>query len=281
MVKHELSITSEERPEKEEALLCVECNEKYFTLVLTSSSSGKIFYLKYFPIKENLAIPLEELIAISIDKDEYLSDYHNNVKVIYNFPESCLVPASDFKMPLNQAYIRLNYGDTSKGLVLNEKIPGNELFNVYRIPGDLHSGLQQSYKGGKYWHIYSLMIASYEPVEEENHFQVLFYADKMLVMVHKENALQLINAYQYQTPEDVAYYLLSLCRLFEIEPENARIHVSGLIDTESAIAAELLKYLRNVYFGTGSPQILQETEHDQEAVPDHYFSYLVKLALCV
>lgn len=283
MTKHEYAIKSEAaKPARADAVLCVECSERFFTILLAGRQEGKIYFLKYFPLKNDIDTPVAELVREVVINEEYLSEYQDDIMFIYNYSESNLIPAEEYNIHLNQSYIRLSYGDTTKGVVLNEKIPGKELFNVYRIPGDMHAGLQQDFRGGKYWHIYSLMIASDER-EEGNRFKLVFSSDKLLVMVHRNGRLQLVNAYAYQTPEDVAYYILSICRMLGMEPEEAHIHVSGLIDSESAIATELEKYFRYVYFGEKGEenQYHQEGEEGQHAIPGHYFSYLVKLALCV
>ena len=282
MLKYELAVTNEEAAAQHagKTFLCIELNEQYFTFMLLEEEKGTPLLTRYFPIRENLNSSLGEVIEKAISNELILADFDGVTKVIYNFTDSNILPSEEYKPIHSQSYMKLVFGDTLKGLVLDEKIPGKDMYNIYRVPADIHTGLQKIYKGGNYWHIYSLMVASYVPDGKANKCTLVFYPERVLVMVHINDNLQLINSYQYQTPEDIAYYLLSVCRLLNISSEEANIAVYGLIDFHSAISTELNKYFRNVLFGDSNTNVAIGTENSED-IPPHYFSNLQKLALCV
>ena len=104
-------------------------------------------------------------------------------------------------------------------------------------------------------------------------------ADQFLVVVFKDKAIQLLQSYTYQTPDDVSYYLLSICNRFQISQDKVTLIVSGLLDEQSRLFQELLKYFLHVQWD----QLPDNVQMDAvfSPYPSHYFSPLLKMALCV
>src|SRR6202030_1829347 len=143
---------------------------------------------------------LAELLDEIILEDDFVGNMSGETFLVYNFPESNLVPEKFFRMDLNKQLTDLVYGDLEKELILSEKIPWWELHNVYRIPADVHILLQQRFTSGRYWHFYSLLLKSHKMFtakEEAEFLKAIFYSDKMVVIVLKYGQLQLIQTFPY------------------------------------------------------------------------------------
>ncbi len=66
-----------------------------------------------------------------------------------------------------------------KGLLLNDKVQGWDLYNIYRIPREVHSLLQQKFSAGKYWHYNTLLLSGIEKESlEGDTIKVVIAADK-------------------------------------------------------------------------------------------------------
>jgi hypothetical protein len=103
--------------------------------------------------------------------------------------------------------------------------------------------------------------------------------DQFLVAVFKGTDIQLMQSYSYQTPDDVSYYLLAICKRFNISQEKVTLIVAGLLDEQSRLYQELLKYFLQVQWDQLSGSVKLDAPF--AAFPDHYFSPLLKMALCV
>ena len=201
--------------------------------------------------------------------------------LVYNFPESSLVPEPLFSMDTNKELTEIVHGNLAKGLVLSEKIPWWELFNVYRIAPELHSLLQQQFTAGKYWHYYSLLLKSFKMFdvkEATDCIKVIFYADKMIMLVLKEGKIQLMQTFYYQDSKDVAYHLLNCCQQLGISQEKVLLMVGGLIDRQSSLSTELHKYFLHVSFEEIDESI--KVTDELKELPLHYFSSILKMAVC-
>lgn len=283
MIKPSFDIVSTEW-DKDELLNCIllmEISEKLFAYVLFNRTENIFIAIRQYNLEYNAEKSSIETLKEIISEDDLLQHKVKEAVLVYNFPFSNLLPAKHFNTSISKPLSQLVFGDTHKGLVFSEKIPGKEMYNVYRIPYDIHVLVQQKFGGGKYWHFYTLFLNSANEPDYKlpNLMNIVFYSDKFIVMVCKDQQLLLIQTYHYQTAEDVAFYLLSMCREFEMSQEEVLLVISGLIDEQSTLYMELLKYFNHVQWDklpeSVNPNLLQQQ------FPVHYFLPLLKMALCV
>ena len=81
--------------------------------------------------------------------------------------------------------------------------------------------LQQKFAAGKYWHYYTLLLSAVAKEETPAGVavKVVVAADQFVVAVFREKDLQLLQTYEYHTPDDVSYNLLAVCRQLQLDPE--------------------------------------------------------------
>ncbi len=275
----EVSAISEE--ELLQSRLLVEVNANSFTYVLLNQRNMSPLVVKYYQLEHTKGRPLTETLREIFEEDEMLKRPVKETLLVYNFPESSLVPEPLFSMDTNKELTEIIHGNLQKGLILSEKIPWWELFNVYRIPQDLHKLLQQQFTAGKYWHYYSLLLKSYkmfDSKEETDCIKVIFYADKMIALVLKKGKIQLMQTFYYQDSKDVAYHLLNCCHQLGIRQEEVVLLVGGLIDRQSALSTVLNKYFLQVSFEEIDESI--KVTDELKELPLHYFSSILKMAVC-
>jgi hypothetical protein len=261
--------------------LLVEVNPNSFTYVLLNQRNMSPLVVKYFQLEPSKESPLTEMLRDILETDSLLRRPVKETLLVYNFPESSLIPEPVFTMDTNREIIDTLHGNLQKGLILTEKIPWWELFNVYRISPDLHTLLQQTFTAGKYWHYYSLLLKSYkmfDSAEKENCIKVIFYADKMVALIVKEGRPVLIQTFFYHDTKDVAYHLLNCCQQMGLNQEEVRLLVGGLIDRQSALSAELFKYFLRIQFEEIDESI--KVTDELKELPLHYFSSILKIAVC-
>jgi hypothetical protein len=261
--------------------LLVEVNPNAFTYVLLNQRNMSPLGVKYFQLEQGKDHPLTETVREILQSDPLLKRPVKETLLVYNFPESSLIPEPVFTMDTNREIIDTLHGNLQKGLILTEKIPWWELFNVYRISPDLHQLLQQSFTAGKYWHYYSLMLKSYkmfDSTDREDCIKVIFYADKMVTLVIRDGKVHLVQTFLYQDTKDVAYHLLNCCQQLGLNQEKVKLLVGGLIDRQSALSSELYKYFLRIEFEEIDESI--KVTDELKELPLHYFSSILKMAVC-
>jgi hypothetical protein len=261
--------------------LLVEVNPESFTYVLLNQRNMSPLAVKYYQLEHGRDKRLTESLLEIIQEDELLQRPVKETLLVYNFPESSLVPEPLFSMDTNKELTDIVHGNLQKGLILTEKIPWWELFNVYRISQDLHQLLQQQFTAGKYWHYYSLLLKShkmFDSREESDCIKVIFYADKMITLILKKGIVQLMQTFPYQDTKDVAYHLLNCCHQLSISQEEVVLQVGGLIDRQSTLSTELNKYFLQITFEEIDESI--KVTDELKELPLHYFSSILKMAVC-
>ena len=277
----QIEISSISDEELLQSRLLVEVNPHAFTYVLLNQRNMSPLTVKHFQLEIGKDSSLAETLREILESDPLLRRTVKETLVIYNFPECSLVPEPLFSMDNNREIIDTLHGDLQKGLILSEKIPWWELFNVYRISPDLHQLLQRSFTAGKYWHYYSLLLKSFKMFDSndpEDCIKVIFYSDKMIALFVRDGKVQLVQTFLYQDTKDVIYHLLNCCRQLGLDRENVKLLVGGLIDRQSALSAELNKYFLRLRFEEIDESI--KITDELKELPLHYFSSILKIAVC-
>ncbi|HCL83320.1 MAG TPA: hypothetical protein DIC22_05055 [Chitinophagaceae bacterium] len=225
----------------------------------------------------------ESILRGILENDAVLSRFKaSEVFLVYNFPESNLVPEKYFSADMTRPVTDLIYGNLSQNLVLDEKIPWFEFHNVYRVPARIHFLMQEKFQEARYWHFYSLQLKCYKMFtakEEAAFMKVFFYPDKMVLMVSRSGQLQLIQHFNYQDSKDVLYNLLNCCHQLNLSREELVLELSGMIERKSALYEDLELYFLNIRFESMDDSIRLTDELMQ--FPNHFFSSLLKMAICV
>lgn len=251
----------------------------YVVMGIESSLPLCIKYFQFNQIKGRLQ---EEILREIIFGDELLTREINETYVVYNLPESTLVPDVFFDEKLNKEFANLIYGNLDKGVVVSEKVPWWDIYNVYRLPLDVQKLLQYKFPAAKQWHYYSLLLKSHKkftvPVNTDT-LRVVFCEEKMIVSVYKKGQLQLMQSFLYSNPEDVLYHLINCCRALNMNQQVVSLQLSGFIEKHSVIYTELVKCFFYVSFE--EPEESMAKTDMLQPYPLHYFSSLLKMAACV
>jgi hypothetical protein len=261
--------------------LLIEVGEKVFSYLFYNKEQQHFLGLRQYSIDNSPGKTMLESLLEIIAADEMLQMNFKQAFVIYNYSDSSLLPSRLFHIELNQPATEMIYGNARKGLLLSEKVSGWDMYNIYRVPREIHALLQQKFAAGNYWHYNTLLLSDGQVHgDSESHvIKLIMGTDHFVLMVFKEKNLLLLQSYSYQTPDDVSYYLLSTCNRFQIVQEKTTLIVSGLLEEQSRLYQELLKYFLQVQWDRLPASIQLNKVFSQ--FPSHYFSPLLKMALCV
>jgi hypothetical protein len=284
MVKPSFYIRSQnsQREDSRQERLLLEVHSNSLGYILFDVKKMTPSVIKHYQFAPSNEKALGEIVQEILDGDELLSKDADEVILVYNFEESNLVPEKFFSQDSVRDITDLVHGNLHRGTIFNEKIPWWELYNVYRVSSDVDALFRQKFSSLKTWHAYSLLLKSYKMFHAKENplwMNAVFYEDRMIVSIFKDSKLQLIQAFVYQDRKDVLYQLLNCCEQFDINPEEIALAISGLIDKQSALFTELQKYFLNISFEEINGDIVITDELKE--YPLHYFSSLLRMAVCV
>ncbi|MBS1729317.1 MAG: DUF3822 family protein [Bacteroidetes bacterium] len=129
--------------------------------------------------------------------------------------------------------------------------------------------LRTTFPAAETQHKYKEILRHLHSVSTENLIKVYFYSSYFIAVVIKENQLQLIRHFDFQTPEDALYYILLAIKQTGL-PADTPVEAVGMIDTDSPLYKTLYRYISRFYLEEpGQSKFM--TSGFQE-FPLHYFS---------
>ena len=256
-------------------LLCEVSNEGFaYTIKEEAQNSFKGLAVYHF---EKITPPVGFPIALQIlfHQHEILSKKFKKTIINNSFPSSVLIPFSLYNSQENGNVLNLMYGDLrDNDTVLTDIITQQGVYNSFRIPAAIHDVIQTQFPDAKNVHQYTVLLN--QPVPEKNKLFIIFYSKKIVVLLAKDGKYQLVNSFNYDKAEDVTYTLLNICQQFDVK--NIDLHISGLLEQNSALYKEIYKYFNSIELAT----LPGDKNYSEEILqfPSHYFSHIFAIDSC-
>ncbi|MFT3980491.1 MAG: DUF3822 family protein [Ferruginibacter sp.] len=215
-----------------------------------------------------LATDLQRMLA-----SEALPPYRS-CRICYNFKEGMLVPDAFYSESTRAAMMDDVYGADPTAKYYAETLYGINARYVYRVPQAIDEAIHNRFFNAAVFHTNACLIAA----EKQADLYCVIYNSYIKCIVRNNGQLQLVQSYDYQTPSDVAYHLLNICRQHELSPETATLTLSGFIDRQSNLYEEIYRYFLHVELDEFPAEA--GLAEEIKAYPSHFFSYLVNLIQC-
>jgi hypothetical protein len=271
-------VSDKVHPDPAEMSLCVDVGDSHMTFALLRKSEGRLLGFESYTLNpHSRQDDVEEILRDS----PFLKIPFENACLTYNTPEAVLVPGSLHEPSNAGEVVSLIHGDMPSGIILQEHVPGADMYNVYRVPGWLHRAVTARFSNGEYWHAYSALLKSIgkRRIDWQRTFLYLwFFPTHVIVTLLKDDRLMLMQSFPYETPEDLSYQMLNIVGQFDLDISGLQIYMSGLIDKDSIIHDEIMKYFLNLETDPGGP--LHVHEEVFANYPLHYFTSSLSLCPC-
>ena len=104
-------------------------------------------------------------------------------------------------------------------------------------------------------------------------------SDKQLEIAAKQkNDLLFYNVFDYESDEDVLYYLLFAMEQFNLNPLHVAISIAAQRAVDEALMLNIKKYVKQVNFVTSNPAVKLGDELSK--IPNHFYFTLLNQHLC-
>lgn len=253
-------------------LIC-EISRDGFSYVFENNIDRKFHGLSvfYFDTDNDISGSLKEIFI----EQPLLHKKYKKVFISYSGEESALLPEELYKPGENELLLETLYGDLRESAVATDLVADKKIYNVYRMPAEIHKVMVEHFPLAAISHHHSLLIKQDFPGTDL--LKVIFYKESFIAVLIKGGELQIIQTYPYKSGADVIYHLLNICRQFKME--NVPLQTGGMIEIDSDLHNALHHYFQQVTFDKLPAEY--EFTNGLKALPPHYFSHLYSLALCV
>lgn len=231
-------------------------------------NSDRCDYLKILKF-DNESTVSEKAQAFSklVATDDILKKKNVEVSISLSFKQSILTPSQFHSRDESFSLLKELYGDPYAEQYYHDNISTMFVINDYNLPVAYDNILKDYFPNAAIQHQYSLLIEKLDSIKT---LHVLFYFEKIIVVVFKDKKLQIVQSFIYKVSADVIYHLLNVCKQFELS--NTLIAVYGLIEKRSALYEEIHKYFSDIAFAELPANI--NTGENFSDYPAHFFAHL-------
>lgn len=221
-----------------------------------------------FEKKDDLLLNLQVNETIFSTNDQT----QDKILICYNFRESILVPSKFYNKENNSSMLDLMFGQAEDFVLIQDHIDSRNIYNIYRVPEEVHHWFLLHFPKCKFLHSTNNQASE---ILEETVIRCIVCYGAMKIIFSDQGQIQLIQQYQYKTPEDALYYLLRICENQGVKPNEVKIQLNGLLTADSSLYDLIYNYFTDIKF-CSSPVGEFELEKGNE-IPTHYYSHLLAL----
>ena len=227
--------------------LVIHINESWVIFCLFNnqklSSLNKVRFLHNK--KSNFILKTIKKYIKSFSKENIPSE----VKLIYYNRTSTLVPSDLFDPKNSLNYMKYNTSIRIDDIAANDRVLNHEINNVYIPNIDINNYIFEKFKTFDFYHYSSLIIEKISNDFAEKFGKRVFVNvnDGFIdILYFKDKKLEFYNSYDYNSIEDVLFYLLFCFSELKLNPDEIHTVFSGSIDLDSKLYELIYTYVRNV-----------------------------------
>ncbi len=196
-----------------------------------------------------------------------LQKQFSRIRVSYDLADACLGPSS---LPGKVYSQFLNRQNAS---AFTENIPGWQLDSTVLVPDSIQQLIGDKFREAGRYSFLPLLFKT--PAGNSTaSLRVDFKMEQMTVVALRNNRLLLAQYYDYSSPEDATYYLLSIFKQLSLSQDETVIIVSGLLEKNSELFKMLFQFFRQIDWADSGWEL------SSAGLPPHYFSVLNILTQC-
>lgn len=231
--------------------------------------------MEYYQFKHGQQEEVRQLLATH----HLLQKDYGSTEVFYNNGHSVLIPERYVNSEQADQWLELVVGDLHEELPLQDSIHEMDARLVYSVVPSLHEDLLRRYPNASYSHFNTGWLKKkFKYGQQLTQMEVVLYPSHIIVTLWRQGQLLIIQSYDYDTPEDVAWWLLNVVQQWDMQPSELPVVVSGLVETQSPMYAEIRKYFLDVALDVRPDSFQYDFSFDN--YPQHFFSPIFSLALC-
>ena len=227
--------------------LVIHINESWVIFCLFNnqklSSLNKVRFLHNK--KSNFILKTIKKYIKSFSKENIPSE----VKLIYYNKTSTLVPSTLFDHKNSLNYLKYNTSINIDDIAANDQVLNHEINNVYIPNTEINNFIFEKFRTFDFFHYSSLIIEKISNELAEKFSEKVFVNinDGFIdILFFKDKKLMFYNSYDYNSDEDILFYLLFCFSELKLNPDEIHTVFSGSIDLDSKLYELIYTYVRNV-----------------------------------
>ena len=221
---------------------------------LTFEIGDKTFGFSILDVEKNKFIALgyfrNHLVDV-VHSYSWLGEQFHRIKGIIANSRFTLIPEALFIESEKESYFNFLHERESGETILSDRLEHLGIYTVYSIPGHWRKEIEHVFPKLTLCHISSVLIRNiWMNVKNITGFKVFLNLreGEFDLLVFEGKKFKYCNAFHFQTPEDIAYYVIFVFEQLNLNPEEISMTILGNMDKFSPVFDLLFRYIRNIDF---------------------------------
>jgi hypothetical protein len=214
-------------------------------------------------------------------EDILLKEPYRVSKIVFTTPHFTFVPNKFYNESEHSTYFQNLTDFTEESVFEADSLKNLDFKNVYAIEKSMLNFTQSTFPLAKRFHVFSALIQGCQKLAEvrnghqifanirDGFVQILFFDGKEMIFA---------NAFPFQTPQDLIYYIMMVYEQFKLNPESTPLSISGNLTEDSDIFKYIYRYVRIVNFIKAPTYFRLGQEFT--GIPQHFYFDLFSIKLC-
>jgi hypothetical protein len=223
--------------------LAIEIGSHQFVCMVKNSSTSEIEAIEFFQIDQSKVDWSDILFEIK-QNSKIIGPSYADTSIFYNFEEALVLPLAKMSATAAEDYLSLVFGEDERTETkfdsINTALP---TVTIYRIKKSLTELLNRNFLLFKTQHTYTNILNDLLNRDKlpEVFLKLIVYQNHFIVVLIKDNELQLIQTYSYTNSDDILYYTISVANQTGLSPLQAQLELSGLVELHKDLLEQLKK----------------------------------------
>lgn len=257
-LKNKISLTKTIIDESYDPLQCkeysmnVQIGKDDIIVAVKEIAKNKFIAMEQFQFVHNFNFALiDSLLEEVIGMSKLIPHKYRSVNCLFVSHLSTIVPNSLFDEDRKKAFLKFNTDLQGDELVVVNDIKNLNAKNIFALPFSVKSKVDFLFNNANYIHFSTVLIENLLLNNKNQNTKKVFIHvqnSHFELIVIESNNLLFYNSFNYQTPEDLIYYLLFAFEQLKLNPEKNELYLLGDIEKNDAIYLLINKYVRTIKF---------------------------------
>ncbi|MBN1338394.1 MAG: DUF3822 family protein [Bacteroidales bacterium] len=213
---------------------------------------------------------------------DYFGSFDGPADVVFETSKCTLVPEALFDSQNPEAYTKLSFNLQKDQTIMWDKIPEINAFNLYPLPPEVLKLAREVFQNAGIFSFPTVFIAGilsrYKNRPGGQRVFLNLRDGLMDIVALKGNRFEYFNTFDFKADTDVIYFLIFVFEQLGINPEEAELSLSGMIDHRSGLYELIQRYVRDVRFEKYPGNF--NFSYVFSEVPAHQYCTLLNFHLC-
>ncbi|MDX2171560.1 MAG: DUF3822 family protein [Bacteroidota bacterium] len=230
-----------------------------------------------FNLQNNPSLTLIERLQFIFSNYQLIKNY-NKVYINILNTHFTLIPNAFKNENSNTELLQFGTGLMKPNHTIEKPI--NNLTFCYTVEHELKHFLEKTFPIAIINHSGVISLSLFNSLPSINNFDIFISINFGFVeiSIKQNNDLHFYNVFNYQSNEDIIYYLLFTVEQLNLNPLTIKVAIAGQIETTDHLIISLKKYIKHINFIINEASIFSSNE--LKSIPNHFYFSVLNQHLC-